>query len=231
MRKISGIYQITNKINGCIYIGSSCNMRDRIAEHKRRLKSGTHVNKHLQNAYNKYSKDNFIFKTLLYCDVKNLYYYEQLCIDKLHPRYNIAICVEAPTRGLVVSEERRRKLSEIHKGKPLSEETKRKLSEAMKGRAPWSKGKTNVFSDETRRKMSEIQRNISDETRRKMSASLLGNKNCLGKRNALGHTPWNKGKTGIYSEDHRHKISEANRNRSAETRKKIGDSNRRRVVT
>ena len=39
-------------------------------------------------------------------------------------------------------------------GKQLSEETKKKLSEVNKGKQAWNKGKT--FSEETKRKMSEI---------------------------------------------------------------------------
>ena len=232
MKKISGIYQITNKINGCIYIGSSCNLRDRIAEHKRDMGKRRHKNAHLQSAFNKYGKDNFVFKALLYCDVKNLYYYEQLCIDKLHPGYNIAICVEAPTRGLPVSEETRKKLSACHKGKPISEETKRKISEANKGRTHWNKGGS--LSDETRRRLSEAKMGhaVSEEARRKMSEAHKGRAWNEEQRIKLsGRTPWNKGKTGIYSEETSIKISNANRNMSNERRRKIGEANRRRVVT
>jgi len=57
---------------------------------------------------------------------------------------------EHPSRGGskpgFMSDEARRKLSELRKGKPLSEETRRKLSEGAKGRQ---------FSEETRRKNSE----------------------------------------------------------------------------
>ena len=49
-------------------------------------------------------------------------------------------------KGKRLSDETRRKISEVNKGKKLSEEHRRKISEAIKGR---------TCSDETRRKMSE----------------------------------------------------------------------------
>jgi len=49
-------------------------------------------------------------------------------------------------KGMVVSEETRRKISEAQKGHLVSEETRRKISEAHKG---------HLVSDETKRKMSE----------------------------------------------------------------------------
>ena len=68
--------------------------------------------------------------------------------------------------------ETRRKMSASmkgkQKGKVLSDETKRKISEVQKGK---------VFSDETKRKMSEVKKgkHPSEETRRKMSEALKGN--------------------------------------------------------
>ena len=78
--------------------------------------------------------------------------------------------------GMHHTEETRRKLSEINKGKPSpwkgkhhSIETRQKMSEAKKGKSSWNKGLRNIYSEETRRKMSEAHLNMSDETKRKMS--------------------------------------------------------------
>lgn len=99
------------------------------------------------------------------------------------------------------SEEYRKKLSDIHKGRPsalrgrtVPEETKEKLKEAWAKRkergwkqVPWNKGLT--LTDEkykgarkNKGKQPRLGAVLSDETKLKMSASLKGK------------TPWNKGK-------------------------------------
>jgi hypothetical protein len=91
-------------------------------------------------------------------------------------------------RGIVVSEETRRKIGLFHKGKILSEESKQKISVAHKGK---------TLSKEHRLKVSQslignqrtkgmkfwLGRKHSEESRRKISISKLGS------------IPWNKGKT------------------------------------
>lgn len=42
-------------------------------------------------------------------------------------------------------------------GKP-TEETKKKISKTLKGNIPWNKGKTNIYSEESKRKNSEAHR-------------------------------------------------------------------------
>ena len=91
--------------------------------------------------------------------------------------------------GLIVSDETKRKLSEINKGKKVSDETRRKLSEMNKGEKHPFFGKTgegNPFfgrkhSEETLKKMSESAkgRKHSDETRRKMRETRRKNKENL----------------------------------------------------
>lgn len=56
-------------------------------------------------------------------------------------------------KGKKLSEQTRKKLSEVNKGKKRSEETRRKLSESHKGQIAWAKGKH--LSAETRKKISE----------------------------------------------------------------------------
>ena len=59
-----GIYKITNKQNDKFYIGSSTNIEMRWYAHKSYLRRNVHANQHLQNAWNKYGEDNFIFSIL-----------------------------------------------------------------------------------------------------------------------------------------------------------------------
>ena len=61
MKIKSGIYCIMNVKNGKRYIGSSINIPVRWREHKRTLNLGTHVNKYLQHAWDKYGNQNFVF--------------------------------------------------------------------------------------------------------------------------------------------------------------------------
>jgi len=60
----SGIYKITNKINGNYYIGKSTKIGRRWCEHRRFLKQNRHDTPHLQNARNKYGRDNFKFEII-----------------------------------------------------------------------------------------------------------------------------------------------------------------------
>lgn len=46
----SGIYQIENKINSKVYIGSSNNIKRRWQKHKALLRHNKHPNSHLQAA-------------------------------------------------------------------------------------------------------------------------------------------------------------------------------------
>ena len=125
----------------------------------------------------------------------------------------------SPNKGVPMSEEQKKKLSESHKGKLHSEETKKKMSISRKGRTSPNKGKT--MSEETKKKISESLKgrtpsnkgtHISEETRRKISNSLKG------------RTAPNKGKT--MSEETKKKISETQKGiqHSEETKKKISES-------
>lgn len=63
-KSISGIYRIRNKINNMFYIGSSTDCFRRFYQHINSLSKGKHVNKQLQNHYNKYGKEFFTFEVV-----------------------------------------------------------------------------------------------------------------------------------------------------------------------
>lgn len=64
-KKVSGIYIITNKITGRLYIGESLDIYRRWhKEHMPQLRKNIHNNKKLQNDFNEYGKDNFSFEIL-----------------------------------------------------------------------------------------------------------------------------------------------------------------------
>lgn len=77
--KICGIYKIENKVNGKIYIGQSVDIKSRWRGHRHYLNTNTCNNNYLQNAWNKYKKDNFKFEIMEEClkdelNEKEIYY-------------------------------------------------------------------------------------------------------------------------------------------------------------
>lgn len=64
-----GIYMIENLVNNKKYIGKTIDYKHRVYLHKHDLKSNNHVNRHLQNAWNKYGYENFKFSLIL--DITN----------------------------------------------------------------------------------------------------------------------------------------------------------------
>ena len=57
----TGIYVIENLLDKKKYIGSAKNIDKRWYQHKYTLNKNMHDNSYLQNAWNKYGKNNFIF--------------------------------------------------------------------------------------------------------------------------------------------------------------------------
>lgn len=70
--KFSGIYIILNKLNGKKYVGSSKNIYSRWMKHRALLRINKHYNPHLQNAWNKYGENSFLFSVLERCSAEIL---------------------------------------------------------------------------------------------------------------------------------------------------------------
>lgn len=177
----SGIYQIKNTVNGKIYIGSSSNLTQRKKDHFRKLRHNRHSNAHLQNAFNKYGEDNFVFEVIEYVEDKNkLISREQYYIDKhnvVQEGYNLRPKAEN-NLGMSVSEETKKKLSEVSKGRRHTEEARRKMSEYRRSN-PLVGEKNGMYgkhhTEEARRKMSISQKgknlgkHLTKEGKRKIS--------------------------------------------------------------
>lgn len=201
----SGIYKIRNVINGRIYIGSAVNLVVRIRHHKARLRAGDHRNVKLQRSFDKYGMDAFTFDVIERVDdVSKLIEREQFWIDSTKCAvngFNIAI-VAGSTLGAKrfgkalentiaankkrighkLSEEHRKKLSEVSKGRKKSKEHIEKLvkSRHEKWMSPEMRVKMIAVhlgakrSDETRMRMSEAAKNkppMTAEHRAKLGAA------------------------------------------------------------
>ena len=68
-----GIYQIRNRVNGKIFLGSSKNLKGILNRTKFQLKNNLHINKDMQKDFNEIGEANFSFEIL----------------DNLEPRENI----------------------------------------------------------------------------------------------------------------------------------------------
>lgn len=132
MQLKSGIYKITNVVNNKIYIGSTSNLYNRKHHHFSKLKHNKHSNPHLQNSYNKYGKDNFIFEILEECDINSLIEKEQYYLDSIKCDYNKRVIAES-NRGWKMPDETKKKISEANKGRINTEEYKKRHSKLLKG--------------------------------------------------------------------------------------------------
>lgn len=222
---ISVIYQILNLANGDSYVGQAVNKNKRLKDHKCALASNTHKNQHLQNAWNKFGKECFVFNILeVVLNVEDLTEREQHWMDVLKPRYN-----KAPAAGSALgfkhTEETKLKLSIMRKGKKRSEEFKIKISKS------WE---TRVVSDEAKANMSKAQigKKHSDETKAKRALTLIGNKRAAGVKQSFEHI---EARASVFrgvpkSKEQKAKMSASQKGRvfSEETRKKMSIAAKRR---
>ena len=108
-KKIVGIYEIRNTVNGHRYIGSSCSVSRRWNEHKRRLHNGEHHSVYLQRAWDLYGEAAFTFEVLCPAtDRDSCIVIEQEYLDKYRPEYNMAPRAISPG-GFIISDATREK--------------------------------------------------------------------------------------------------------------------------
>lgn len=230
--KASGIYKITNIVNGKCYVGSAVNLHKRKMEHFIALRGTKHCNKKIQNSFNKHGEVNFVFSVIELCGKGDLIVREQFWIDEIKPIYNICK-IAGSTLGLVHTEETKAKIAatkvgylnpsfgktgiDSHNfGKTHSDAAKVKMAVAKTGSRNILYGKKH--KPETLVKMSIVKtgKGRSAETRAKISATLTGK--MVGEKNA------NFGRKATV--EHRAKLSAAHvgKTASTETRAKMSES-------
>lgn len=145
--KNSGIYKITNTINGKCYIGSSINCIDRINHHKSRLLKNCHHSIRLQNSVNKHGIENFKFEIIEEIELNGIlrifaeklltnreqHYIEQYNSYLTCYGYNILRHANYHNNK-IMTEEEKEVLRKRLKGKKLSPEHYAKMMEGMKTR-------------------------------------------------------------------------------------------------
>ena len=205
------IYKETNTINGKCYIGLSTG--DVVKTRHRNHMNGKGGALLLERAVAKHGRDAFVLE-FLHDGILLLDELERLEVEEI-AKHNC----QTPNAYNI--------------------EPGGNVPPSRKGATPWNKGKTGIYSDEALQKMSEASKNRqwSSETRLKISKIMkelwanpdyrqqhserLREANRDPKRNqkiseslkgnsyTLGMDPWNKGKTGIYSDETLQKMSEA----------------------
>ena len=173
----SGVYKIT--IGEHFYIGSSQDVYLRKSSHLSKLKLKKHPNNYMQNVYNKYGVENFVFCVLEYCDVKDLIIKEQFYIDKLNPDLNHRLVAES-NRGYKHTEQAKMRMKKAYKNRTISEETRRKMSESKKGslnpnyKKPMSEKMKEILRNVNKNNKRLVGRKLSKETTQKMSLRQKG---------------------------------------------------------
>lgn len=160
------------------YIGSAANIRKRFNQHRSDLGNGNHTNRYLQNSWNKYGEDAFVFDVLEIVNNKaNLLEREQSYLDTFqtfapNDGFNI-MHVAGSNLGYKMDDEAKKRHKEgiarhLHgnssgfKGKSHSDEAKKIMSEKRKGK---QKGEDNPFygkSHKTEDKLKKSKFSVDD---------------------------------------------------------------------
>lgn len=143
---ICGIYAIWNKVENKSYIGQAKIIQARWTSHKSYLNTNTHVNKRLNEDWNKYGENAFELIELFQCNEEDLDYYEDLFIslfDATNEKYGYNLI--SGNYGISetnenYSEFRSKMMKEQYEKNP---ERKQHMSESMKA----------IFSSEEKRQM------------------------------------------------------------------------------
>ena len=146
------VYMHINKTNGKKYVGFTGQ------EVAKRWKNGRgYIGTRFYNAITKYGWDSFLHIELMW----NL--------TEIEARKNEIIFINAYKSNKAESGYNLTAGGEGVSGYKPTPEILKKLSESHAGQVPWNKGKNGIYSEETKRKLSEARYNLSEETRKKLS--------------------------------------------------------------
>jgi len=151
-----GVYILTETLSGRTYIGSSKNMRTRVAHIFSKLKTmyrPSHLYESFTEAFNAHGSKIFLAKELVICSEENLLMYERACIEAFCPTENTLMRSDG---RICFSEKERVLKSERVKALWATEEYRNNAIAARKGKA-YNKGyKCTPAQVENRRKAARI---------------------------------------------------------------------------
>nr|QNR58507.1 hypothetical protein [Diaporthe longicolla] len=180
-----GIYMFTNKLTGDIYVGQSIDLRKRFLNYFNLSYLSRRNELIISRAIIKYGYSNFSITILEYCDKCDLDVREQHYFDTLNPQYNIQKVAGGSSKGLILSEETKNKISQALKGvyigdkaywygRSMSAATKEIMSSTRKGELNplYGKSHSEASKELMRQKAaaSPAGRKYSEETKLLMSS-------------------------------------------------------------
>lgn len=176
-----GIYMFTNKLTGDIYVGQSIDLRKRFLNYFNLSYLSRRNELIISRALIKYGYSNFSVTILEYCDKCELDVREQHYFDTLNPQYNIQKVAGGSSKGLILSEETKNKISQALKGvyigdkaywygRSMSAATKEIMSSTRKGELNPLYGKSHSEASKELMRQKALGRKYSEETKLLMSS-------------------------------------------------------------
>lgn len=224
----SGVYKITNSVNGSIYIGSAINIDKRKRFHLWCLKNNKHCNTHLQRSFIKYGDSFFKHEVIEYCLPEDCINREQYFIDKyILDGYNLYnMCkIAASVLGIKRSEETKIKLSIAAKKRPkITEETRKKLQEVHSKYRPSSDTiKKIALANTGKKRTDESKKRIGDGNRGKVRTPEMLIKMRNVRIGVSYHTDESKRKISISGTGRKHTLEAKRKMSKNRTNKKMVD--------
>lgn len=138
--RLPGVYRILCIPSNKSYIGLSTNIRFRINTHRKHLARDEHANIHMQKAYKKYGADAFVVEVLEIlekADDSALIKAEGRWVahfNALNPDYGYNISITQEDGKIRQTEEHKRRMSDLMRGKSKSQKIKDKIRQSLLGR-------------------------------------------------------------------------------------------------
>lgn len=192
-----GVYVITNKINGLIYVGSTVRFRQRFKRHRYDIARGK-GSPHFANAWKKYGSNAFDFSPVIVCERHELLFYEQMLIDGLEAcnptkGYNLSPTASS-VLGIKRSNETKERLAACKRGKKRPADFCKMLSELKMG-VPNLKARGVPKTAEHRANLSKAKTGLPSP---KLGIPLTPEQNEKNRISHMGH---------IHSAEHKAKIA------------------------